>query len=86
MGLRIDAEVKTHNGRIDAVVELEGRIYLFEFKLNKSAKIAMKQIQDHEYYQKYQLHDKPITCVGANFNTKTRTVDEWKQEKFESLV
>lgn len=80
MGLRIDAEVRTNDGRIDAVVELAG-IYLFEFKLNKSAAVALQQIQDQRYYQKYQLRDKPITAVGANFNTQSRTVDEWKSEE-----
>ncbi|MEZ4710186.1 MAG: PD-(D/E)XK nuclease domain-containing protein [Caldilineaceae bacterium] len=31
IGLRIDAEVETNAGRIDAVVEVADRIYLFEF-------------------------------------------------------
>lgn len=85
MGLRISAEVKTHTGRIDAVVELVDRIYLFEFKFNKSAAEALQQIKEHVYYQKYQLHGKPITCVGVNFNQTTRTVDEWKTKEIKPL-
>lgn len=77
IGLRTSAEVKTNDGRIDAVIEVSDRIYLFEFKLDKSADEAMAQIQSHRYYEKYQLRDKPITCIGANFNTTTRSVDEW---------
>lgn len=77
IGLRIDAEVKTNDGRIDAVIELETRIYLFEFKLNKSAQEALKQIEDREYYRKYELSGKVITCVGANFDTTKRMIDEW---------
>jgi hypothetical protein len=83
IGLRVAAEVKTNNGRMDAVVELDDRIYLFEFKLDQSAGVALQQIQDHAYYRKYQLHGKPITCVGVSFNTKTRTVDDWKSEAVE---
>ncbi|MCB0063396.1 MAG: ATP-binding protein [Caldilineaceae bacterium] len=79
-GFRVDAEVKTNDGRIDAVVELTDHIYLFEFKLDKSAKEALAQIKSHAYYQKYLLHGKPITCIGANFNTLTRTVDDWATE------
>lgn len=79
IGLRIEAEVKTNDGRIDAVIELAHHIYLFEFKLDKSAESALQQIRDHAYYQKYQLRGKAITCVGANFSTKTRTVDDWQQ-------
>ena len=78
MGLRIQAEVKTNDGRIDAVVELAARIYLFEFKLNQSAQAALDQITTHAYYDKYLLQRKPIICVGVNFNTTKRTVDEWK--------
>ncbi len=78
IGLRIEAEVKTNAGRIDAVVEVANHIYLFEFKLDKSAEEALQQIQDQAYYQKYQLRGKAITCVGANFNTKTRMVDAWR--------
>jgi len=77
IGLRTSAEVKTNDGRIDAVIEVPDHIYLFEFKLDKSADEALTQIQEHRYYEKYQLRGKPITCVGANFNTTTRSVDEW---------
>jgi hypothetical protein len=85
LGLQIAAEVKTNDGRIDAVVELDEQIYLFEFKLDQSAASALQQMKDQAYYRKYQLRNKPIICVGANFSTKTRTVEEWKSAPFESL-
>ena len=78
IGLRIEAEVKTNEGRIDAVAEVADHIYLFEFKLDRSAEEALQQIQDHAYAQKYQLHGKPITGIGVNFSTKTRMVDDWQ--------
>lgn len=80
MGLKIKAEEKTNRGRIDAVVEVENAIYIFEFKLNGSAKEALTQIKTKEYFQKYWLQGKPITLVGANFNSTEREVDEWVQE------
>lgn len=55
MGLHIDAEVKTNDGRIDTVINLSDRIYLFEFKIDDSAATALKQINDKKYYQKYEL-------------------------------
>ena len=81
IGFRTEAEVQTNTGRIDAVIELADHIYLFEFKLDKSAEEALKQIKTHKYYQKYQRRGKAITCIGANFNMKTRTVDDWKKEE-----
>ncbi|MEZ4620785.1 MAG: AAA family ATPase [Caldilineaceae bacterium] len=78
IGLRIAAEVKTGTGRIGAVNELADHIYLFEFKLNQDTTVALDQIKNKAYYQKYHLHGKPITQVGANFNTVTRTIMDWQ--------
>ena len=77
IGIRIDAEVKTNRGRIDVVVQLAQRIYLFEFKINADAEIALDQIKKNSYFQKYLLEEKSITLVGVNFNTKTRQIDDW---------
>ena len=79
IGVRIEAEVKTNQGRIDAVVVLRHHIYLFEFKLNQSAAAALQQIKEHAYYQKYRQRGKPITLIGANFDSSKRQVVEWQQ-------
>ena len=80
IGLRIDAEVHTNKGRIDAVIELDDHILLFEFKLDKSALAAFQQIKNNTYYQKYRLKEKPLTLVGANFDSTKRQVTEWQYE------
>lgn len=80
LGTRISAEVKTNRGRIDAVVEVKDRIFLFEFKLDRSAAEALQQLKDHEYFQKYRLHAKPLTLIGANFDSSKRKVSEWQHE------
>ncbi|MEM7535599.1 MAG: PD-(D/E)XK nuclease domain-containing protein, partial [Chloroflexota bacterium] len=77
MGEPIDAEVQTDVGRIDMVVNLDNHIYLFEFKLDKTAQDALNQIHQKKYYQKYLLDKKPITLIGANFSSTEKTVDEW---------
>ncbi|MFN8486093.1 MAG: AAA family ATPase [Caldilineaceae bacterium] len=78
LGVHVTAEVKTNQGRIDAVIELPQQIYLFEFKLSGSAATALKQIKENEYHQKYQLRGKPLTLIGARFDRKKRKVSEWK--------
>ncbi|MCE7986196.1 MAG: AAA family ATPase [Caldilinea sp. CFX5] len=80
LGLRIDVEVSTNEGRIDAVISLADQIFLFEFKLDGSADEALQQIKDNHYYQKYQLSSKPITLVGANFDSNERKITDWKTE------
>ena len=77
IGLRTQAEVVTNRGRIDAVIEVSTAIYLFEFKLNGSETEALAQIKTTEYYQRYQLQNKPLHLVGVNFSTRKRGVAKW---------
>ena len=81
LGLRVEAEVETNQGRIDAVIELKTAIFIFEFKLDGSADEALRQIKTRSYYQKYRLKGKPITLVGVNFDSQTRGVSEWRSER-----
>lgn len=81
IGLHTAAEIETNEGRIDVVIEAEKRIFLFEFKLDKSADEALQQIKERKYYQKYSLKDKSVTLIGANFDSQKRQVAEWKTEQ-----
>jgi hypothetical protein len=83
IGLRIEAEVHTNKGRIDAVVEMAAQVYIFEFKLDKSAGEALEQIRSHEYARKYQAGAKPVILFGANFDSAQRVVNEWRSESME---
>ena len=46
LGYQINVEYKTNLGRIDAIIQTHNNIYIFEFKLDKSAQIALDQIKD----------------------------------------
>lgn len=78
IGLQIEAEVRTNRGRIDAVVELEQTIYLFEFKLDGDEAEALAQIHENEYFQRYSGKDKSLVLVGVNFSTESRSVSAWR--------
>ena len=54
--------------------------YIFEFKLNQTAEIALEQIREKEYFRKYQHSGREIVLVGANFDTVSRQISEWKSE------
>lgn len=84
IGLRIQAEVSTDKGRIDAVIELESAIYLFEFKLDGNAQIALEQIKQKEYFVRYLHQGKTIHLVGVNFDMHSHQVSEWLVESLES--
>jgi hypothetical protein len=80
IGLFIEAEARTSTGRIDAVAQTEKYVYIFEFKLNRSAAEALKQIHDKEYYQKYLGSGREIILIGAKFSTKKHNITDWKTE------
>ena len=80
IGVRVEAESRTNNGRIDAVICDGDYVYIFEFKLNQTADIALEQIREKEYFQKYQHSGRKIVLIGANFDTLSRQITDWKTE------
>ena len=80
IGLRIAAEVNTERGRIDAVVELDADIYLFEFKLGGNARAALEQIKERGYALRYADRGKRVHLVGVNFDLDNRGIGEWVVE------
>lgn len=85
LGLRIDAEVHTNQGRIDAVVEVVDHIFLFEFKLDGSAAAAIQQTKKNQYYQKYYQKSKPLTLISVNFDSTQRKLTEWAIDSVDNL-
>lgn len=77
-GLNVQTEIRTSAGRIDFVVLSPKSIFLFEFKLNKSAQEALDQIDVKEYANKFSFEGRKIWKIGVNFSSEKRTVDEWK--------
>ncbi len=81
MGLSVYSEVPNSSGRLDALVETGNNIYIFEFKLDQSADIALQQIRKKAYYEAFWHKNKPVIGVGINFSSQSRTIDEWKMEE-----
>ena len=76
IGVNVDGEVQTNDGRIDMVVDLPGDVYIVEFKLDRPAAEAMEQIRGRDYAGKYALSGKRITLVGITFSAERRTIVE----------
>ncbi len=81
LGYKMQAEVRTSKGRIDAILEYNNAIFLFEFKVNKTPEIALKQIKDREYFQKYLQPNKEIYLIGVNCYEKE--IKEILYEKYQ---
>jgi hypothetical protein len=83
LGFDIDAEVSTSHGRIDAVLELDDRVYIMEFKYKDCPEKAsdeqkqklfdnaldetMKQIDENRYADKYISSGKTVQKAAFAF-------------------
>jgi hypothetical protein len=83
LGEYIESEINTNDGRLDAVVKTAHYIYLLEFKLDKSGQIALEQIKNKGYAEKYYADSRKKILLGINFNTNLKTIDGWESETFE---
>ena len=81
-GLSATAEEPVHSGAIDSGVTIGDTIYLFEFKLDKSANEAIEQIKKKHYPTKYAASGKRVLLFGVNFNSEKRQIDDWRVEPF----
>ena len=63
-------------GYADAIVETRKFVWVFEFKFNKSANAAVRQIREKGYADQYKGDRRPVTLVGINFRAAKRNIDE----------
>ena len=70
-------EKETSQGRIDCVLECPGYVYLFEFKLNSTAAVALKQIDEKGYALPYASDPRKLYKVGISFSSETGTINDF---------
>jgi hypothetical protein len=71
-------EVHSSRGRADCVVETEKFVYIFEFKRDKSAREALRQIDERGYAKPYSSDKRVLIKIGVNFSSVERNVSEWE--------
>ncbi len=81
LGQYIEAEVNTANGRIDAIVQTDERIYIIEFKLDKKVDQALAQIREKGYGDRYQNENKKLLALAICFSSNLKKVEDWKVEE-----
>ncbi len=77
IGKFILCEVKNGKGRSDAVVWEKDIIYVFEFKMDGSAKDALEQIDRKDYLIPYQNDGRKLVKVGVNYSSAEKQLTEW---------
>lgn len=80
MGFYTRTEYRTSRGRADLIVFTADIIYIFEFKLDKTAVKALAQIDDMEYALPFETDGRRIVKIGVNFSSAIRNIDSWIAE------
>ncbi|WP_316818434.1 PD-(D/E)XK nuclease domain-containing protein [Pedobacter nyackensis] len=84
LGFEIISEELTNNGRIDAVIRFMDIIYIIEFKFEDSldkSKVALQQIKNKAYAEKFIIEHKEITGIGISFDKTSKNINGFIYEK-----
>lgn len=77
MGLYTRTEYRTSSGRIDMLIKTPGYIYVIEFKIDRSAEEALKQINERDYQAPFSAEGRKLIKIGVNFSSKLRSIESW---------
>ncbi len=77
VGLEVETEYRTSQGRIDLFVKTDRYYYIMELKLDSPASEALAQINEHGYALPFAVDGREVIKIGISFSTKTRTISEW---------
>lgn len=77
----IHCEDRQSYGRVDCILEMKDYIYIFEFKMAGSPQEALAQIEEKGYAKPYLTDPRKVICVGMNFSSDTRTVEDWMSQE-----
>ena len=78
LGLYVQVERATSDGRTDMVVQTKDCVYILEFKLDQSADAALRQIDEKGYALPFASDPRRLYKIGVSFNSQQRRVDDWK--------
>jgi len=82
-GLNVIAEDNTNKGQIDLSVFNQDSVYIIEFKVveDKKEDLALKQIKEKRYYEKYKGKYNDIYLIGIEFSKKDKNIVGFEWEK-----
>lgn len=76
LGFFTEVERTMAKGRMDMIVKTKDFIYIFEFKYDRSADIALQQIEEKGYAKPFTGGRQRIYEIGVNFSRTDRCIDD----------
>lgn len=78
MSLYVEVERHTTDGRMDITIQTSDYIYILELKIDQSADVALRQIEDKQYAAVFNGDHRKIFKIGVCFSKQTARLQEWK--------
>jgi hypothetical protein len=74
-----ETEVKSSQGRADAIVKTANNIYVLEFKMDDkgTAEDALEQINSNNYAIPYTADHRKVVKIGVEFSQKEKGIKRW---------
>ena len=80
IGMNVDTEVRTSDGRIDILVRTDRYVYIMELKYDSTAEEALAQIERKEYALPWAIDSREVIEIGINYSSEKRRIDGWKRK------
>ncbi|MBO7133103.1 MAG: AAA family ATPase [Bacteroidales bacterium] len=74
-------QVKSANGRSDIVMFVDDTAYVFELKINGTAREALDQINSNGYMVPYEAGNRKVVKVGVAFSKDEKNITDWIVEQ-----
>jgi hypothetical protein len=81
MGLYVEVERHTTNGRMDMVIQTPQYVYIIELKIDQTAAVALQQIEQRGYANAFAGDSRKLFKIGINFSSEKKLIDDWKIEE-----
>ncbi len=78
MGLYVEVERHTTNGRMDMVIQTPQYVYIIELKIDQTAAVALQQIEQRGYANAFAGDTRKLFKIGINFSSEKKLIDDWK--------
>ena len=81
LGFYVEVERHTTNGRMDILMQTPQYIYILELKMDKTAAVALQQIEQRGYANAFAGDTRKLFKIGINFSSEKKMIDDWKIEE-----
>ena len=78
LGLYVEVERHTTDGRMDILMQTKDYVYILELKIDQTADAALEQIERKQYAKPFEGDGRTIYKIGISFSSETRRLVEWK--------